>query len=45
MKSKPNYTNTQLSSTGKKRTDNGEIDHSSEKTANSRKNDNVKPQG
>lgn len=44
MKEKTNkLTNQQLSSTGLKRTDNGEIDHTAEKTARSQKNDNVKP--
>jgi hypothetical protein len=35
--------NQQMSSTGMKRKDNGEVEHSSEKTAHSKKNDNVKP--
>lgn len=35
-------TNQQLSSSGLKRTDNGEIEHSTEKTAKSHNNDNVK---
>jgi len=43
MKSNQKLTNEQLSSVGMKRTDNGEINHSTEKTAKSRKNDNVKP--
>lgn len=36
-------TNQQLSSTGLKRTDNGEINHTAEKNTRSQKNDNVKP--
>jgi hypothetical protein len=36
-------TNQQLSSSGLKRTDNGEIEHSAEKKARSQKDDNVKP--
>jgi hypothetical protein len=43
MKGKPNYTNSQMAAEGLKRTDNGEIEHAAEKTARSRKNDNVKP--
>lgn len=43
MKGKPNYTNSQMSAEGLKRIDNGEIEHAAEKTAKSRKNDNVKP--
>lgn len=42
MKGKTKLTNQQMSSSGLKRTDNGEIDHAAEKTAASRKNDNVK---
>lgn len=44
MKGKPKFTNQQLSSQGMKRTDNGEIEHTAEKAARSRKNDNVKPE-
>ena len=43
MKSNQKLSNQQLSSAGMKRTDNGEVKHSDEKTAKSRKNDNVKP--
>jgi hypothetical protein len=35
-------TNQQMSSAGMKREDNGEVKHSSEKKAHSKKNDNVK---
>jgi hypothetical protein len=43
MNDKQKLTNQQLSAAGMKREDNGEIDHISEKKANSKKNDNVKP--
>lgn len=43
MKGKPKFTNQQMSAEGLKRTDNGEVQHDAEKAANSRQNDNVKP--
>ena len=43
MNGKQKLTNQQLSAAGLKREDNGEIDHISEKRANSKKNDNIKP--
>jgi hypothetical protein len=43
MKGKPKFTNQQLAAGGLKRTDNGEIEHSEEKSVKSRQNDNVKP--
>lgn len=43
MSEKQKLTNQQLSAAGLKREDNGEINHISEKRANSKKNDNVKP--
>jgi hypothetical protein len=43
MSGKQKLTNQQLPAAGLKREDNGEIDHISEKRANSKKNDNVKP--
>lgn len=42
MKGKNDLTNQQLSAAGMKRTDNGEINHTAEKIAKSRKHDNVK---
>ncbi|GLC32775.1 hypothetical protein [Clostridium omnivorum] len=41
---KNRLTNKQRSAMGLKRTDNGEINHSAEKVAFNRKNDNVKPE-
>ena len=43
MKGKQQLTNQQMSSSGMKREDNGEIEHNSEKIAKRKKNDNVKP--
>lgn len=43
MAGKQQLTNQQMSSVGMKRKDNGEIEHNSEKTAKSKKNDNVRP--
>lgn len=43
MKVKPEVTNQQMSAMGIKRTDNGQIEHTDEKKAWGKENDNVRP--